>query len=36
MIDECSEETGTLDDNGRVNVLDTDPYDNIATGNGLL
>jgi len=36
VIDECSEETGTLDDNDRVNILDTDPDNNIVAGNGLL
>ena len=36
MIDECSEETGTLDDNDCVNILDTDPGDNIVAGSGLL
>jgi hypothetical protein len=35
VIDECFEETGILD-NDRVNILDTDPGDNIVTGSGLL
>ena len=36
MIDERSEETGILDDNDRVNILETDPGDNIVAGSGLL
>jgi hypothetical protein len=36
MIDECSGDTDTLDDNDPVNILDTDPGDNIIAGSGLL
>ena len=35
MIDEWSNETGTPDDNDCVNMLDTDPGDNIVAGSGL-
>ena len=36
VVDECSKETGTLDGNDCVNILDMDPGDNIVTGGGLL
>jgi len=36
MIDESSGDTDTLADNDPVNILDTDPGDNIVAESGLL